>query len=997
MKTNIICTTLLTFLTSQASAQTVIEALETTDSTLTGIEAEGTVYNSLVPATSVDAIDASTDYLHVAATPPLSLAAAISDLQLDEGSLNTSFQVQFEQTLFGSTLVYLLVNEANAVVQDSATVYPIDADGNRIREAQGTIRFLDFGEMSVLSTATYNRTTDGTFNGSLDRILTGMVFTLDDLGIGNLAGTQGLEFVTTDLDPQEIGLARAGSLEDPTWLHDVSDADPDFDFGILFPSEGSAPETPERTVRFLNGGPNEQFSVNAITATSDFTITDISINGTSDQTPPFTLAVGDSLAISAKGTPTAQESASINGAITIESENSDLILEASATFLRVDDRLNANPTMISGGATAEGWSDGHARVSPGLSPGSQQAIRIFGVGDASTQADGEATQSNAFPPGIDNFESVFIFTPVSDFATYADSEADGGFTDRSFQYRLLGPASEEAPGILIDLAYLPDGANSGETPGFYVFDSISETWQLALAMELTGSTDSNLDGVLDVSQEDTVEACRVSLTGTGFGQTEASYQITVSQVDSSGFTDPQSSPELSFWHDLSGEEETIISHSFTATDTTIANIGDGFTTPFWVDFAGVYYGAQPDGVFSLSGQPETILANQALEPTGTTTVSIRNEGDESPVTLASAQFTDPSFSFAESLPLSIDPGQALTLNLEWDSSQVTPNTAANSLLTLSSGEFSQSLSLLAGVTSIDTINPNANFEVLGQDAEGDSDSFAFWNEGTAVQDIPGLVNGSQTAAHVNGNNLITTDLPITFTNWSAKASFAIGGTNDRIFNFKVRELLPQNNYVEINIRYEADKWQVFDGVPSDEGAWSDLIDMTAAPLQVSTDGNGNGSLNDPGDTKIPYQIQISATGWNGTSTPSFSFEILDADGQSLGTTNGRTELLRRITAEDLPALGPDFIEIRNTGADFWIDDVVIAGVNADAGITITNINGGPGNLTLSYEAGGQAVNIQRSTQGLQSFEEIASGETAGTFTDSSAPSGSAFYRVELAE
>jgi hypothetical protein len=160
-------------------------------------------------------------------------------------------------------------------------------------------------------------------------------------------------------------------------------------------------------------------------------------------------------------------------------------------------------------------------------------------------------------------------------------------------------------------------------------------------------------------------------------------------------------------------------------------------------------------------------------------------------------------------------------------------------------------------------------------------------------------------------------------------------------------------------------------VPSDEGAWSDLIDMTAAPLQVSTDGNGNGSLNDPGDTKIPYQIQISATGWNGTSTPSFSFEILDADGQSLGTTNGRTELLRRITAEDLPALGPDFIEIRNTGADFWIDDVVIAGVNADAGITITNINGGPGNLTLSYEAGGQAVNIQRSTQGLQSFEEIA--------------------------
>ena len=233
--------------------------------------------------------------------------------------------------------------------------------------------------------------------------------------------------------------------------------------------------------------------------------------------------------------------------------------------------------------------------------------------------------------------------------------------------------------------------------------------------------------------------------------------------------------------------------------------------------------------------------------------------------------------------------------------------------------------------------------------------------------------------------------------WTAEAVFAIGGTDNRVFNFKVREELEGENYTEINLRYEAGLWQVFDGIPGGGGAWVTLIDLSGSPLEVSVDQDGNGSLDDEGDVKVPYRLRLSARGWAPGSTPAFDLEVLDESGGLLGSATDRGELLNGFVAEDLPSRGPNYLEVRNTGSEFWVDDVVIAGVVAGPGVEILGVSGGPGGCTILYDAGGAAVNVERSTSGLGGFTDIATGETSGSFTDSTAPAGAAFYRVYLPE
>ena len=66
-------------------------------------------------------------------------------------------------------------------------------------------------------------------------------------------------------------------------------------------------------------------------------------------------------------------------------------------------------------------------------------------------------------------------------------------------------------------------------------------------------------------------------------------------------------------------------------------------------------------------------------------------------------------------------------------------------------------------------------------------------------------------------------------------------------------------------------------------------------------------------------------------------------------------------------------------------------------VRVLDVSGGPGGFTITYDAGGANVTIERSSPGLDDFQPIATGENSGAFIDTNAPQGKAFYRLEIAD
>ncbi|MCG8587454.1 MAG: PEP-CTERM sorting domain-containing protein [Pirellulales bacterium] len=189
-----------------------ITAITASGTTLTSFTFSSTVYDTLSSPTSFVDNKFGTDWLHTSASAPADLTEAIGSLDLSDGSLNHSFEAQFG-TLSDSALVFLLTNGNNNTQTDVATVYPIDAAGNRLGGVSGTIDFSTGAFATLVATQTYNRTTNGSPAASLGRVVIGIAFTLADLGIDGQAGTTGIEIVTSDLDPQEIGIGNAAVPE----------------------------------------------------------------------------------------------------------------------------------------------------------------------------------------------------------------------------------------------------------------------------------------------------------------------------------------------------------------------------------------------------------------------------------------------------------------------------------------------------------------------------------------------------------------------------------------------------------------------------------------------------------------------------------------------------------------------------------------------------------------------------------------------------------------
>lgn len=804
-----------------------------------------------------------------------------------------------------------------------------------------------------------------------------------------------------------VNAAAVSLAPDPALVQDVVNADPDLAFGVLLPAPGSPVETPPRTVRFSNNGFGRDIAITSVTiandATGSFTLVDVARNGTGGQTPPFVLDPGDYVEATVKGIPTRTGGANVTATlvVTTDEPGQDRSLPISAAAYAPGEVLNDNPLFEEPGTTpyANLWSPRHARVAPGLANGSDHMVRVVGIGDPDASEIGHANQASGIVNGVADFEAVFYFAPVaaSEFPGYTGmpTAPDGTWTDRSMQYLLLADDTDARDGatldpgetnnILVNLAYFPAGATSSGTPGFYVYDGATAAWQPALAVTLPGSVDANHDGTLNPADGDTVNACRVSVRGSGFGQAGASYTIHVSSPTNSHIAGTLSSAPLTAWHGTNGETGTLAAHSFTTADRSESNAQGGYCPPFWIDEATLVYVSQPDPRVTVVSPPAVILIDGDAAAGGTTRMLIRNDGGTTGLTVTGLAFDNPAFALAPApgLPLVLAPGAAQALDIAWDPAASAPDTAALATLSIASNAAASpaARNLWAGVYSDANFCPNWNFEVPGTDPLTDADTFAFWAEGTGVTDVsPGLVAASNTAARVAAGNVVNMAFNRHADAWQVDSVFAVRDTAGRACNIKIRQALG-GSVPELNIRYQAGVWSAFDTPTND---WVPVLDMNVpplAPLTTSTD-----------DAITAYRIRVTGAGW-ATGTPTFQLELFDAAGNPLATSAAGLPWFQL----GPPTLGMGAIEFNAALGNcpgFWVDDTRASLATAGPGVVITGVSGGPGAFTIHYDAGGAAVNIERAG-GDFSFSDIATGQTSGTYTDHSAPAGHAFYRVYI--
>ncbi len=209
--------------TNVLAAPTAIDSVSTTGSTLNSITVGTTTYTDLTAPTGFVDNNAGTDWLHISpASAPADIAAAAGSFDLGLGALNIAFEAQFGGALTDTSVIYLIINENDTSANDTsandtANLYAIDAAGNRLSSAFAMTDFFSV-TTPALSVDTYNRTTGGSANGTLERTLVGVTFTLTDLGFNGLGAT-GIEFEhagsSDRLDLHEVGIAvipEPGSL-----------------------------------------------------------------------------------------------------------------------------------------------------------------------------------------------------------------------------------------------------------------------------------------------------------------------------------------------------------------------------------------------------------------------------------------------------------------------------------------------------------------------------------------------------------------------------------------------------------------------------------------------------------------------------------------------------------------------------------------------------------------------------------------------------------------
>lgn len=655
----------------------------------------------------------------------------------------------------------------------------------------------------------------------------------------------------------------------------------------------------------------------------------------------------------------------------------DLVLSLNSTTIADQALLNANPLMTGG---LSGWLGNSAFVTPGIAPGSPGMARVRGAGDPGGTVQGSLHQT-AVPNGFSNFQAISYFTPVSagKFASYVDpggglgiTGPDGNFTDRTFQWVLLGsdtnppnPAfgDTQAANTLINLAYLPDGISTGGTPDFYVFNGTTDTWQPTGIGAIAGSVDNDSDGNaangvgdgrLDTTVDplDVINVYRLVVTGSGLGTPSATYNVSVTKVSGpDSFTTGSSTP-LNTFHGLDGTANTATGHAFITSDTAAdSNSNAGFRTPFWVDDAAIYNGTAPDLNLAVLSTPATILVNPPAT-TGTTSFQIRNDGTATNLDVTSITTGTSGFTVNSASSFSLAPGAAAQIVVQWNSaaSAFTPNYETGTLTINGSNFTSVGFNLEAAVlVDFPTALNNGSFETPGTDNVTDTDTFADWDEITnpaSITDVPGLIAPSVTAAAfapaTSGGATLAQNLTSPgLVNFTLNFDFSVSKVA-RDLNFYLEG---SGSSTRANIGYNstANTFIAFSSVQ--------LAFINVLPFNLAAN--------------TAYKLRVTGTNW-GLANPSYTIDLFDSAGSPLGTSGPLSLFQYTQTLGTLEQVA--FSTLFGGGGGVTVDEVSLSGQNINTSppvpveLLLTNpvfIAGSP-NQVLADVIGG-TVDIYRST------------------------------------
>jgi len=834
------------------------------------------------------------------------------------------------------------------------------------------------------------------------------------------------------------GQGRIHRLDDLT-LTQAIDADPTFTLAA-----GSDPDL-EFGTRFSTGSNVTRtlvYDVGSISGTGSILIEDVVLTGdpdapggltVTDITPPVGSSLGDGETLSIEVTADGSATGSYTGTLFIDTSTTgniavdeyDQTLPVSAAFYEVGTKLNPNPYMD---VDLTGWGGGSTRVEPGIAPGSQGMARVKGTGDPDGGNPDAHFQAAGVPDGTSDWTFSAYFTPIdiAHFGGYVDPEGidgitgpDGSFLDRTFQWVLLGsddnpPAPEfgpaQAANTILQVAYLPDGAEFGGTPDFYVFDGTG--WVATGIGAIAGSVDNDTDGDptngfgdgrLDpaVDPADVVNVYQLTVTGTGFGGGSASYDLTVRKVSGPDSFPGGSATGLTTFAALSGNDHAPAAHAFASSDTSEVSALPApdvpFIPPFWVDDACFINGAAPDPMLALVGEPGAALAFEP-ETVGTTTLRIRNDGDSASLTIDPLVFGVAGFSAGAPAPLA--PGEVADITISFDST-VGGRAAEENVTLTSNAPVDGSVDFLAsgGASGPSNLLANFDFEAPGTSPGDDLNTFALWDEqvgtpgGSAASpettiDVPGL-RGSGTAAYVGKvlptHSAIITNLGAAVSDFVIDVDFAFIETENRQLNMLLTE--PDAGVDgRLNLRLQGGVFDAF------QGGWNNVLTPSPA-LQPSVDVGGDGSLDDPGDTKNVYRLRLTGSDF-GSETASYRLEAFDDSDQSLGGSSAAASSFQ----------GPDFtagalfetIAFGNefgNGEGFWVDNVHISGaVSQDPTIEITALQRSGTTVSINFTSEVN-VDVYKSTDlsfgAAPIATDVAPGE--GVAIDNAATEPAAFY------
>jgi len=147
---------------------------------------------------------------------------------------------------------------------------------------------------------------------------------------------------------------------DPNLRQDLASGDPDLHFGTF---TGDAPVSATRTLRFVNEGPTQAITIHSagLSSTGVFAVEDVAVNGSSGQSLPVTLQIGDTLAL--------EVSASFS--------DYDPLAEATLTLDTSDD-FQDRQFEATASYPEPGSAMAHPAI-PGTPPSAAYKVRVDGV------------------------------------------------------------------------------------------------------------------------------------------------------------------------------------------------------------------------------------------------------------------------------------------------------------------------------------------------------------------------------------------------------------------------------------------------------------------------------------------------------------------------------------------------------------------------------------------------------------------------------------------